>query len=262
MNMHLYRRIRCGLIWVLCLMLGLTAVSDITYAADGQNVTQNWSAEAAFYSASCEETETFHRTEGDFLQYKRELEARLILAYSTYYHQLSGEARTALKDAQKMWIDCYYLYIEALEQRWTQPVKIYFGITSKERKTNIYRDYILLMLMNRITDLEEWRQGRVSNLEEDFLGMQTKRLEEDKEQLQVDMGLCLYVIQEEFRPKIRKAHASFYDFLDKNREFVAEISNQDETVIAAEELKQVQQMSYLTQEFYQGCRFFRREREE
>ena len=120
----------------------------------------------------------------------------------------------------------------------------------------------MLMLMNRITDLEEWRQGRVSNLEEDFLGMQTKRLEEDKEQLQVDMGLCLYVIQEEFRPKIRKAHASFYDFLDKNREFVAEISNQDETVIAAEELKQVQQMSYLTQEFYQGCRFFRREREE
>ena len=262
MNMHLYRRIRCGLIWVLCLMLGLTAVSDIAYAADGQNVTQNWSAEAAFYSASCEETETFHMTEEHFLQYKTELEARLILAYSTYYHQLSGEARTALKDAQKMWIDCYYLYIEALEQRWTQPVKIYFGITSKERKTNIYRDYILLMLMNRITDLEEWRQGRVSNLEEDFLGMQTKRLEEDKEQLQVDMGLCLYVIQEEFRPKIRKAHASFYDFLDKNREFVAEISNQDETVIAAEELKQVQQMSYLTQEFYQGCRFFRREREE
>lgn len=161
MNMHLYRRIRCGLIWVLCLMLGLTAVSDITYAADGQNVTQNWSAEAAFYSASCEETETFHMTEEHFLQYKTELEARLILAYSTYYHQLSGEARTALKDAQKMWIDCYYLYIEALEQRWTQPVKIYFGITSKERKTNIYRDYILLMLMNRITDLEEWRLGYV-----------------------------------------------------------------------------------------------------
>ena len=228
MNMHLYRRIRCGLIWVLCLMLGLTAVSDITYAADGQNVTQNWSAEAAFYSASCEETETFHMTEEHFLQYKTELEARLILAYSTYYHQLSGEARTALKDAQKMWIDCYYLYIEALEQRWTQPVKIYFGITSKERKTNIYRDYILLMLMNRITDLEEWRQGRVSNLEEDFLGMQTKRLEEDKEQLQVDMGLCLYVIQEEFRPKIRKAHASFYDFWTKIGNLLAEISNQDE----------------------------------
>ena len=250
------------MIWILCLVLGLMAVSDATYAADGQNVTQNWSAEAAFYNAPCEETETFHMTEEQFQQYKIELEARLVLAYSNYYHKLTGESRTALKDAQKMWIDCYYSYIEALEQRWTQPVKIYFGITAKERKTNIYRDYILLMLMNRITDLEEWEQGRVSDLEEDFLEIQTKKLKEDKEKLQVDMGLCLYVIQEEFRPKIREAHASFSDFLDKNREFIAEISNQNETIIVAEELKQVQQMSYLTQEFYQGCRFFRREREE
>lgn len=256
------KRYRIGVMLSILLIIIFTAEDVPVSANDGRNVTQNWAAAAVFYHTASEETETFHMTEEAFLEYKVKLETRLLYAYSAYYNELTGEQRERLVTAQKAWLDCYYAYIAALGQRWTEPVKVYFNVTKKERRTNVYREYVLLLLINRITDLEEWNTGRFAGMEEVFAEEKAEKLEEEKKELQVDMGLCLYVIQEEYRPKIREAHQTFFDFLEKNSKFVSVMTDNDETIMTAEESLQVQRMSYLTGVYYQGCRYFRREREE
>ena len=118
------------------------------------------------------------------------------------------------------------------------------------------------MLTNRITDLEEWNAGEFVRMEDDFILAKESELTKGKEELQVDMGLCLYVIQAEYRPKIKEAHRKFFAFLESNEKFISLVTDGNETIITAEGLLQVQRMSYLTSVHYQGCRFFRREREE
>lgn len=236
--------------------------TETVFAAEGKNITQNWAAAAVFYHTAAEETETFRMTEEEFLTYKTNLESRLVFAYSIYYNSLNAPEQAALEASQKAWLDCYDSYTDALRQRWINPVKIYFGVTGKERRTNVYREFIMLFLTNRITDLEEWNAGSYAKTETDFTPEKVAELEQKKEQLQVDMGLCLYVIQEEYRPKIKEAHRTFFTFLESNEKFISLISNNNETIITAEELLQVQRMDYLTGVQYQGCRFFRREREE
>lgn len=257
---------RKHLISLLLFLAFMTVISvpktETVFADEGKNITQNWAAAAVFYNTWAQETETFHMTEEEFLKCKTELEARLLFAYSTYYNSLPAAERDALKEAQKAWLDCYYSYISALEQRWLEPVKIYFNVTGKERRTNVYREIILLLLTNRITDLEEWTKDRFAGMEDAFLLSKESKLEEEKEQLQVDMGLCLYVIQEEYRQKIKEAQQNFFTFLEKNETFISLIGNGNKTMITAEEMLQIQRMSYLTSVHYQGCRFFRREREE
>lgn len=243
----------------------LTFLSECTaYAVSipGKNVTQNWAASAVFYNSPSDETETFHMTEEEFLNYKLELEAQLVTAYSTYYHHLSGPEQAALKNSQNAWIQCYQSYTEALAQRWQRPVKVFFGVTGKERRTNIYREFLILFLTNRITDLEDWNKGRLARTETAMSISNAAAFEESKKQLQIDMGLCLYVIQEEYRPKIKEAHRTFFDYLDSNQEFISLISQNDINTVATEGLLQIQRMNYLTSVHYQGCRFFRREREE
>lgn len=250
-------------IFILSLICAIfIAHTHTVHAVEGKNVTQNWAAAAVFYSTASEETETFHMTEEEFLQHKTDLEARLIFAYSAYYQSLPSQEQKALQESQAAWIDCYYSYASALEQRWLTPVKIYFGVAGKERRTNVYRDFILLLLTNRITDLEEWNSGRFVEMEESFTEEKSNELEQEKEQLQVDMGLCLYVIQEEYRPKIKEAHRKFFTFLEKNEDFISFVTRGNKTIITAEDLLQIQRMDYLTGVHYQGCRFFRREREE
>lgn len=238
-------------------------ISSNVFAAGQQNVTQNWSANAVFYDSPSDETETFHMSETEFLEYKVDMEMRLVYAYSAYYNSLQDDAeKELLERAQADWIECYYSYLAAYEQRWLNPVKIYFGITGQERKTNVYRETALLMLINRITDLEEWKAGCFANLEEGFSKDKTEEVTEAKEQLQIDMGLCMYAIEEKYRPKIKESNRKFFTFLESNQEFVSLMTGGDAAIGAAEELLQVQRMDYLTGVHYQGCRFFRREREE
>ena len=262
---YMYKKRGRFLSTILILILTITIAvekTEVVFADDGKNVTQNWAAAAVFYHTWADETETFHMTEEEFLQCKTELEARLVFAYSTYYHNLQGKEQETLEESQKAWLECYDSYICALEQRWMEPVKIYFGVTGKERRTNVYREMVLLLLTNRITDLEEWNGGRFVGLEEGLAPSKESEWNSAKEQLQVNMGLCLYVIQEEYRQKIREAHQKFFAFLESNEKFISLITNGNETTLMAEGLLQVQRMSYLTDVYYQGCRFFRREREE
>lgn len=242
------------------LFAALFAISG-TAQADSRLVTQNWAESAVYYSSPCDETETFRMSGEEFLAYRIDLENRLVYAYSVYFNALDGEAAETLKASQKAWIECYYAYIEALEQLWLEPVKIHFGVTGHERRTNLYREILLLMLINRITDLEEWHAGRLVGLEAAAAEEKAAELNEAKRQLQVDMGLCLYVIDEEYRAKIMDSHRAFFAFLEANEEFVSIIAQSEEQIIG-ESLLQVDRMAYITGAHYEGCRFFRREREE
>ncbi|MGM9662458.1 MAG: hypothetical protein ACI3WR_05140 [Oscillospiraceae bacterium] len=245
------------------LLLMAGAAGEAVLAATGLNVTQNWEAAAVYYSTPCDETETFRMTEEEFCELKVGLEEQLVVAYSAYLQTLSGEARQALQTAQKCWIDCYYAYIDMLRQAWDAPVKVDFNVAGKERRTNIYRDVVLVMLSNRIEDLTSWREGRFAGLEAAAAEEKSAELEEALTQLQVDMGLCLYVTTEDYRAKMMTAHRAFYRSYDADQALLRTLlGEEDGTTLTAEGLLQTQRMSYITQLHYQGCRFFHTEREE
>ncbi len=250
--------LRFWLVLLCALLLPTTAFA----AASWENITQNWEAAAVFYDSPCTDTETFHMTVEEFLAAKTELESQVAAAYERLRGQVQGTARTALAQAQQDWSSCYDAYLDSLAQRWTEPVKIYFGDPAKERRTVLYRDFALVMLCQRLDDLDSWYKGRLAYIEEAAVPEKQEELAEAKRQLQVDMGLCLYVIDEPYREKITAAHRSFYQFLDSNHAFIEAFSDGDTVAVLTEDLLQVQRMSRLTSDYYYGCRFFRREREE
>ncbi|MDY4470231.1 MAG: hypothetical protein SPE28_06845 [Eubacteriales bacterium] len=248
------------ILWLTAVLMLFSAIP--AQAGDGRLVTQNWAGSAVFYDVPCDETESFHMTDDEFLCSRLSLENRLIYAYSAYLNSLDGDEREALVASQKAWIRCYYAYDEALKQLWLEPVKIYFGVTGQERRTNVYREAMLLLLINRITDLEEWSKGRLVRLDAGMAEQKAAELEEALTRLRVKMGLCLYVIQEEYRPRIMDAHRAYFDFFDANGAFLELISKGDRSALLGEKLLQANRMAYITGVHYQGCRFFRREREE
>ena len=246
----------------LVLICAVLLPTTIAAAASWENVTQNWEAAAVFYDSPCTDTETFHMTEEEFYAAKVELEAQVVLAYGRLHAGLSGDTRLALEQAQKDWINCYYIYLDSLSQRWTEPVKIYFADPEEERRTVLYRDFALVMLCQRLEDLDNWAKGLTAYVETDAVADKQSELIEAKKQLQIDMGLCLYVIDEPYREKITAAHRSFFQFFDSNDAFIKLFAESNPARIVAEDLLQVQRMSELTSDYYYGCRFFRREREE
>lgn len=253
---------RARLAALLAALLAVTAAGGSVLAATGQNVTQNWEAAAVYYSTPCDETETFRMTEETFLALKVGLEEQLVVAYSACLRALPEEARPALQTAQKRWIECYDAYGEMLRQAWDAPVKVDFNVAGKERRTNIYRDVVLVMLSNRIEDLTSWREGRFAGLEEAAAAEKSEELAGALTQLQVDMGLCLYVTTEEYRAKMMSAHQAFYRSYDADQAFLRALLGEAESTLTAEGLLQTQRMSYITLLHYQGCRFFHTEREE
>ncbi len=248
-----------ALLGLLCTLLFVPA--GPAAAAPGDNVTQNWPAAAVFYEAPCPDTPTFSMTEEAFLACKTALESRVVLAYSQLLAALPAGQRLALEQGQQDWIACYYAYLEALAQLWDDQVKVWYG-TDQERRTNIYRDAALGMLLNRAYDLESWLDGCYAALDPAAAGAKALELKQALTTLQVDMGLCLYVTGEQYRAKITAAHRAFYTFYDSNLAFVQAARPGDQPMLVAEGYLQVQRMSYLTHLHYQGCRFFHREREE
>ncbi|NLK02443.1 MAG: hypothetical protein GX314_05180 [Clostridiaceae bacterium] len=227
-----------------------------------QNITQNWAASAVYYNSPSAETETFRMSEQEFLYYQKALEMRLEQAYSRYADLLTGEVKEALAESQRDWLKFYNSTTAALEQCWQEPVKIFFEQKSLQRRTNVYREYLLMLLIHRTTDLEEWSAGRLARMDEAFFVEAQDKLEAEKRQLQVQMGLCLYVSDEEYRAKIAQMQKAGQQFLDSNQHFVSLLSAGNKTAVLAEELLQLQRLNYLTSVQYEGCRFFRREREE
>ena len=108
----------------------------------------------------------------------------------------------------------------------------------------------------------EWSKGRLVRLDAGMAEQKAAELEEALTRLRVKMGLCLYVIQEEYRPRIMDAHRAYFDFFDANGAFLELISKGDRSALLGEKLLQANRIAYITGVHYQGCRFFRREREE
>lgn len=247
-----------GAVLALALLLGCFATEGLAY----HNITQNWEAAAVYYSAPCFETDTFRMSEREFYARKVALEEDLIRAYGRCLAAVPEGQREALKTAQKAWIDCYYAYIDMLRQVWDSNIKVDFEVYGKERRTNIYRDIVLVMLANRVDDLNSWSAGRFADLGEGSLAEKQQELAEGRTQLQVDMGLCLYVTTENYREKMMTAHRLCHRFLDEDQAFLRLACGGDERTLAAEGLLQLQRMSYVTKLHYAGCRFYHIEREE
>ena len=247
---------------LLVLVLLLMPMLQVSASDNPLNITVNWEAAAVYYNTPCDETETFRMSEEEFYRRKVEMEEDLIIAYSRYLSTLSGEERAALKNAQKAWIDCYYAYIDMLLQVWDSNIKVDFEVYGKERRTNIYRDIVLVMLGNRIEDLNSWYEGRFARMESSALAEKQQELIEDKKQLQVDMGLCLYVTTENYRQKMMTAHRAFYRFYDAEQAFLQTVCGDNANILTSEGLLQVQRMNYVTLLHYAGCRFYHIEREE
>lgn len=248
-----------------CICAALALALLIGFGTEGfayHNITQNWEAAAVYYNTPCFETETFHMTEKQFYTRKVELEEDLIRAYSRCLATVSGEQKTALQAAQKAWIDCYYAYIDMLTQVWDSNIKVDFGDSGRERRTNIYRDIVLVMLANRVDDLNSWSERRFARMEAAALPEKQQELAEGRTQLQVDMGLCLYVTTENYREKMMTAHRLCHGFLDADQAFLRTVCGGDENALTAEGLLQLQRMSYVTKLHYAGCRFYHIEREE
>ena len=198
-------------------------------------------------------------SEEEFCAKKAALEEQLAFRYETLYNKLTGPAKEACKQAQSDWLSFYNAYLTALEQRWTVPVKIYYGMPN-ECRTILYRDNCLRALANRIDDLNCWANGWVVQMSPAHAKDYAPLVEDEKTSLQVDMGLCLYVIDEPYRPKITAAHSAFFTFLDSNAKFIALLGS--ENSVPGETMWQLERMHRMTKDFYQGCRFYRREREE
>ncbi len=253
---------RAGLL-ALLLILTMAAETTTAFASNNPlNITVNWEAAAVYYNTPCFETETFHMSDEDFYERKVQMEKDLIRAYSRCLSTVSGEARTALVAAQTAWIDCYYAYIDMLLQVWDSNIKVDYGVYGKERRTNIYRDIVLVMLGNRIDDLNCWASRRFAYMEDAFLAEKQQELVDTKTNLQVDMGLCLYVTTENYRAKMMTAHRTFYKYYDADQAFLRTLCGENANVLTSEGLLQVQRMSYITLLHYAGCRFYHIEREE
>ena len=247
-----YRRLLAAAL-LLCLLFSTLPV----FAAE--NITQNWSAAAVYYDAPCYETESFLMSEEEFLLKKAALEKELALRYEALFSRLSGPAKEACLQAQEDWSKFYKAYLSALEQRWTVPVKLYYG-KPNECRTIVYRDNCLRALAIRIDDLRAWEKGWVVQMSSARAKDYAPLVEEERTALQVNMGLCLYVIDEPYRPKITVAHNAFFAFLDSNAKFIALLGG--DTSVPGETMWQLTRMHRMTKDFYQGCRFYRREREE
>ena len=119
---------------------------------------------------------------------------------------------------------------------------------------------MLMLALFLVFDQFVWKPQRVRQAQ--AAEQKAAELEEALTRLRVKMGLCLYVIQEEYRPRIMDAHRAYFDFFDANGAFLELISKGDRSALLGEKLLQANRIAYITGVHYQGCRFFRREREE
>lgn len=79
------------ILWLTAVLMLFSAIP--AQAGNGRLVTQNWAGSAVFYDAPCDETESFHMTDDEFLCNRLSLENRLIYAYSAYLNSLDGDER-------------------------------------------------------------------------------------------------------------------------------------------------------------------------
>lgn len=255
------QRISVMLRFTLLLLLGM-AVPLLLNPVCAKASTHLWPLSALHFEEPAPETATFKMTEQEFTT---EIATRKLLlddAYQDLWTNLSQQEQLALADAQAGWQNCCDKYAAALKAQLDQPVKVFYGVEGEERKTNIYKDTLLALLAQRTADLQCWALGRYAYGGPENLAEAQNRLATQTHLIEQAFVRNTYVMEERYRTAMWEAQQAWHDFMQLNQNFVACATQNNEAIIASEELLQVQRMYALTLLHKEGSVFFHREREE
>lgn len=185
------------------------------------------------------------------------LNADLSAATEACKNALSGDSLFAFLSAQAAWQYCFDAFERVLKPQLDQPVKVFYGLPEKERKTNIYRDTVLTLLEQRTADLRRWHRGGWQRAEP---------YEQTVSQALIDADIAfhknLYVMDEKFRNGHMAARAAWDVFYRENASFVLLVTEGDSRRLNSENLLQVLRIHDLTLLHVEGSVFFHRERED
>ncbi|OPZ65683.1 MAG: hypothetical protein BWY85_00408 [Firmicutes bacterium ADurb.Bin506] len=232
-----------------------------------------WPLAAIHFDEPASETATFAMTDDDFHSRRVALEHRIARAYDELAVSLPDEQRALLNAAQQRWLRYLELTDRALKVRLDEPVKVFYGVEGKERKTNVYKDTILATLEYRALDLESWCRGDYAHPRSsaadsaadaaDAAGPGETQLTQALALLDEAFGMAVYVMDEVFRGPTQEAQNAFYAWLRSDVEFVRAAAGNDPAAAAlALELLQVERMLDLARLQREGWVFFHRERED
>lgn len=258
-----------------CLFTLAAACPAAAVAAAPAPVSKHlWPLAAIHFDEPSPETVTFNMADDEFWSRRAALERRITRAYDELMVHLPHEQQALLGASQSSWR--YYVdrAEQALKGRLDEPVKVFYGVEGKERKTNVYKDTILAILEYRVIDLESWQSGGWALPPGDALGVAAGDLQVQLVQALslVDdaFGMNVYIMDEVFRLPAREAQSAWYAWLSCDARLVRAVAGaaagNDEavpaTAVAASQLLQVQRMYELTLLQKEGWVFFHRERED
>jgi hypothetical protein len=202
-------------------------------------------------------TETARMPESDFAKRLSELRAELADAVAAYAETLDTEQRVMFDEAQRAWDDFAAKLDADLSGHLDETVKVFYGQKDRERVTNIRRDNLLAIHIQRLTDMKRWtREGNGPS----SLAPQAGSAEEGA--VNSAASRALYVMDERHRAAgyaSQFAWRAFYRaqdaFLSHGRALDAEGLTRERTLMA-------RRMNDLLRLQEQGEIFFHREREE
>ena len=202
-------------------------------------------------------TETALMDEAAFLKRLSELEAETEAARDAYAATLNGALRGAFGDAQGAW----ELYVErmgaSLSGYLDETVKVFYGQPGKERITNIYRDGLFAVYIQRQTDLRRWRREGDGPSQ-----LKAQTGETVAAAINDAASRVLYVMEERHRAAEYEAQRAWRAFYKKQDAFLTALRGKEPEALANERALMVRRMNDHLRLQEQGGIFFHREREE
>jgi uncharacterized protein YecT (DUF1311 family) len=205
---------------------------------------------------------SFTMTKEEFSEQQAALELRIAVAYDKLSSTLTKDQRLYLQEAQTAWRNYYENFAAVLKVQLDAPVTVFYENEGEERKTNIYRDTVLIMLDERATDLESWAEHNYWLVEASEVAELKKQIRAEKSVLADTISMNIIYLNEGFREAWQKAYNSWYSFLASNTIFISAATRSNGAVMAAEELFQLERMNNLTLLHQKGILHLRQEKEE
>ena len=245
----------CGRFSVLLLFssLLLTFVSGRALAASEHLIP----LAALHFNDPAPRSETALMDEATFSKRLAELEAETDAVRDAYAATLDGALREAFDDAQEAWA----LYVQRMSASLSgyldETVKVFYGQLERERITNIYRDSVLAVYTQRVTDLRRWaREGAGPS--------QLKPQEDGTDAAAINdaASRVLYVMEERHRAAEYEAQRAWRSFYKKQDVFFTALRGAEPEALLNERALMVRRMNDHLRLQEQGGIFFHREREE
>jgi hypothetical protein len=170
---------------------------------------------------------------------------------------LSGEALAALEKSQEAWLDFAEKYDRALGNTLDARIKIFYGVSGKERFTNVRRESVMAIYRHRILDLRGAAGGGPK-----IPAAATASPERRMAEFDARFGGVVYPTPEKYRPGEYEWAKAWRRFRDAHEVFLCKFYGD-----GAPEARNEMDLAYrrilgLMETQEEGLRFFRHEREE